>query len=437
MQGSGRDFSGFLTNACIGGCLYGAAMPHTPGVSRSTTPATRGWPTTSGCRIRSSAGGSRPSGASSSPSRRSWSRPWCGRAGRSGRCSSRRRSTRRSPARSPGSTRRCTSPRPEVLRAVVGLRSAPGRGRVGRSLAAPARARRCSPARGGSRWCRSSATTRTSAACSAARPRSGSTRCCSTRECADPLYRRCVRVSIGHVLTRPVDAAAVARRAARRRVHAVRAHARRPAPLPLDAVDVAGAVRVAARLRGPGAVAEWLAAADAAGPHPDAPGGRLAQRRDRGRDRVLRERPRRSADRRAPSTSSTRRVSVTASSSARSCVTSSTVPAKPSSACSSCSIAGRSRWFVGSSSTRQLTPRAESSASDARVRSPGESESAGAGHVVGGEAELREQRPRLVLQQPARRFEAGEERVGALERGARLVELARRSRPARGARRPR
>src|SRR5207244_607747 len=33
----------------------------------------------------------------------------------------------------------------------------------------------------------------------------------------------------------------------------------------------------------------------------------------------------------------------------------------------------RSRWFVGSSRTRQLTPRAETSASSARVRSPGES----------------------------------------------------------------
>ena len=43
------------------------------------------------------------------------------------------------------------------------------------------------------------------------------------------------------------------------------------------------------------------------------------------------------------------------------------------SACSSCSTASRSRWFVGSSRTRTLTPRAWSSARCARVRSPGES----------------------------------------------------------------
>ena len=42
------------------------------------------------------------------------------------------------------------------------------------------------------------------------------------------------------------------------------------------------------------------------------------------------------------------------------------------SACSSCSTASRSRWFVGSSSTRKLTPAAWSSARWARVRSPGE-----------------------------------------------------------------
>ena len=40
---------------------------------------------------------------------------------------------------------------------------------------------------------------------------------------------------------------------------------------------------------------------------------------------------------------------------------------------SSCSIAGRSRWSVGSTRTRRFTPRAWSSAIAARVRSPGES----------------------------------------------------------------
>ena len=72
-----------------------------------------------------------------------------------------------------------------------------------------------------------------------------------------------------------------------------------------------------------------------------------------------------------------RRVSRTCSSSARSWVTRSRVPSKPSSAASSCSIAGRSRWFVGSSSTSTLAPFAISSASDARVRSPGDSVAAG------------------------------------------------------------
>ena len=36
-------------------------------------------------------------------------------------------------------------------------------------------------------------------------------------------------------------------------------------------------------------------------------------------------------------------------------------------------MAGRSRWLVGSSSTRQFVPVAISSASAARVRSPGDS----------------------------------------------------------------
>ena len=48
-----------------------------------------------------------------------------------------------------------------------------------------------------------STTSRTSARCSATRPRSAWTPCCSTRRCADPLYRRSVRVSMGHVLRVP------------------------------------------------------------------------------------------------------------------------------------------------------------------------------------------------------------------------------------------
>src|SRR5215472_14792088 len=71
------------------------------------------------------------------------------------------------------------------------------------------------------------------------------------------------------------------------------------------------------------------------------------------------------------------RVTDTDSSILRSCVTRRNVPGYPSSADSSCSIAGRSRWLVGSSSTSRFTPRACSSASAARVRSPGESVAAG------------------------------------------------------------
>ena len=53
------------------------------------------------------------------------------------------------------------------------------------------------------------------------------------------------------------------------------------------------------------------------------------------------------------------------------------MPSKVPSACSSCSMAGRSRWLVGSSSTSVFTPRADSRASTARVRSPGDSDDSG------------------------------------------------------------
>ncbi len=68
-----------------------------------------------------------------------------------------------------------------------------------------------------------------------------------------------------------------------------------------------------------------------------------------------------------------RRVRRTRSSSERSWVTSTSVPSNVSSAASSCSIAGRSRWFVGSSRTNRLAPFCISRASVARVRSPGDS----------------------------------------------------------------
>ena len=78
----------------------------------------------------------------------------------------------------------------------------------------------------------------------------------------------------------------------------------------------------------------------------------------------------------AVSTRTTRSVR-TVSSRRRSCVTRSSVPSYVSSACSSASIAARSRWFVGSSSTSRLAPRAISSARSARVRSPGDRDDTG------------------------------------------------------------
>ncbi len=100
------------------------------------------------------------------------------------------------------------------------------------------------------------------------------------------------------------------------------------------------------------------AGADLDGRHPD--------RRSRPHGRL--------ADRRAEPVATARAVRVTATDSRkrRSWETSSRVPSKAARACSSCSMASMSRWLVGSSSTRQLTPSAMSVASSARLRSPGE-----------------------------------------------------------------
>ena len=76
----------------------------------------------------------------------------------------------------------------------------------------------------------------------------------------------------------------------------------------------------------------------------------------------------------------------------RSWVTTTSVPSYARSACSSCSTASRSRWFVGSSRTRRFTSRACSSARCALVRSPGDSVRPGTPDVVGAEPELGEQR---------------------------------------------
>ena len=113
------------------------------------------------------------------------------------------------------------------------------------------------------------------------------------------------------------------------------------------------------------------------------------------------------------------------------------MPANVSSACSSCSIAGRSRWFVGSSSTRQLTPRAESSASDARVRSPGESESAGRVTWSAPRPNLASSERTSFVHEPARRLEAREQRLGSRRTRRAPGRARRRRRPGRDERRRR
>ena len=93
---------------------------------------------------------------------------------------------------------------------------------------------------------------------------------------------------------------------------------------------------------------------------------------------------------------------------------------------------GRSRWLVGSSSTSQFAPDAISSARLARVRSPGrEAARRRAPTASLLEPELGQQRARLLLRQPALRDERVEQRAGAVEAGARLVERRRSARPGR------
>ena len=84
----------------------------------------------------------------------------------------------------------------------------------------------------------------------------------------------------------------------------------------------------------------------------------------------------------------------TASSSARSCETSSTVPGNASSAASSDSRDSRSRWFVGSSSTRRVRARRD----DDREREP-------------AALAARQHRDRLLVLVPAREEEAAEQRL--------------------------
>ena len=119
-----------------------------------------------------------------------------------------------------------------------------------------------------------------------------------------------------------------------------------------------------------------------------------------------------------------RRVRRTRSSSERSWVTSSTVPSNVSSAASSCSIAGRSRWFVGSSSTSRLAPlchqqgerRPRPLARRQRRRRPGD--------VVGDEAELGQQRAHVAGVRAGGVLERPQQRRRPVEPVARLLDLA-------------
>jgi tRNA G18 (ribose-2'-O)-methylase SpoU len=81
-------------------------------------------------------------------------------------------------------------------------------------------------------------------------------------ECADPLYRRCVRVSIGHVLTVPwtrLDSLDAVRRAG----FALFALTPEPGAAALDAVDWPERSALLLGSEGPGLSPEWLASADA------------------------------------------------------------------------------------------------------------------------------------------------------------------------------
>ena len=110
-------------------------------------------------------------------------------------------------------------------------------------------------------------------------------------ECADPLYRRSVRVSMGHVLRVPFATSGLAAAVdgpAGRRVHARRPDARRATPAAL--AGLAGHERVAlhARRGGPGAVRRGARRRRRPGPHPHGRRRRLAQRRHGRRGRLPR-----------------------------------------------------------------------------------------------------------------------------------------------------
>jgi tRNA G18 (ribose-2'-O)-methylase SpoU len=90
-------------------------------------------------------------------------------------------------------------------------------------------------------------------------------------ECSDPLYRRCVRVSIGHVLRIPWTRIASLEDV---RSAGFRTFALTPSPgaLSIDAVEWPTRIALLFGAEGPGLSAEWLRAADECVRIPMAPG---------------------------------------------------------------------------------------------------------------------------------------------------------------------
>ena len=86
-------------------------------------------------------------------------------------------------------------------------------------------------------------------------------------------------------------------------------------------------------------------------------------------------------------------------------------------------MASMSRWLVGSSRTRQLTPVAMSAPSWARLRSPGDSSWPARTEMVGTQAELGQQGPGLAQGQVGDGLEGRQHGLGAPEPDAGLVHL--------------
>ena len=113
--------------------------------------------------------------------------------------------------------------------------------------------------------------------------------------CIDPYYRRIVRVSMGEVLLLPVARArrwpGRPRRRSRHAGFELWALTPDPAADDLWTLAVPGRVALLLGAEGPGLSRRRARRGRPAGPDPDRPGGRLAQRRPRGSDRLRRPRP--------------------------------------------------------------------------------------------------------------------------------------------------